>query len=125
LDFRTRSRATGKSEFGSLNMSTEQVCRTLKAYRKKLNGSTEHLHSQKELERELGLTLRILSSRAKKAEAHKAEMETDSSGKENERIPPPIPSKTGRIPRRVPSTPNLGQKKSPRYSRRRSLDGGG
>ncbi|KAL3439372.1 WD40-repeat-containing domain protein [Aspergillus tetrazonus] len=125
LDFRSRSRATGKSEFGSLNMSTEQVCRTLKAYRKKLNGSTEHLHSQKELERELGLTLRILSSRAKKAEAHKAEMETDSSGKENERIPPPIPSKTGRIPRRVPSTPNLGQKKSPRYSRRRSLDGGG
>ncbi|KAL4741573.1 quinon protein alcohol dehydrogenase-like superfamily [Aspergillus similis] len=126
LDFRPRSRATGKSEFGSLNMSTEQVCRTLKAYRKKLNGSTEHLHSQKELERELGLTLRILSSRAKKAEAQKAEIETDSSGKENERIPPPpIPSKTGRTPRRVPSTPNLGQKKSPRYTRRRSLDGGG
>ncbi|KAL6237307.1 hypothetical protein BDW75DRAFT_204335 [Aspergillus navahoensis] len=123
LDFRTRSRATGKSEFGSLNMSTEQVCRTLKAYRKKLNGSTEHLHSQKELERELSLTLRILSSRAKKAEAQKAEMETDSSGKENERIPPPpVPSKNGRIPRRVPSTPNLGQKKSLRYSRRRSLD---
>ncbi|KAL5051450.1 hypothetical protein BDW71DRAFT_214295 [Aspergillus fruticulosus] len=127
LDFRTRSRVTGKSEFGSLNMSTEQVCRTLKAYRKKLNGSTEHLHSQKELERELGLTLRILSSRAKKVEAQKAEMETDSSGKENERIPPPppLPSKNGRIPRRVPSTPNLGQKKSPSYSRRRSLDAAG
>ncbi|KAL5001226.1 quinon protein alcohol dehydrogenase-like superfamily [Aspergillus recurvatus] len=126
LDFRTRSRATGKSEFGSLNMSTEQVCRTLKAYRKKLNGSTEHLHSQKELERELSLTLRILSSRAKKAEAQKAEMETDSSGKENERIPPPpVPSKNGRIPRRVPSTPNLGQKKTLRYSRRRSLDAAG
>ncbi|KAL4918230.1 WD40-repeat-containing domain protein [Aspergillus aurantiobrunneus] len=126
LDFRTRARASGKSEFGSLNMSTEQVCRTLKAYRKKLNGSIEHLHSQKELERELGLTLRILNSRAKKAETETGETETDSSGKENERIPPPppIPSKNGRIPRRVPSTPNLGQKKSPSYSRRRSLDVG-
>ncbi|KAL5340753.1 quinon protein alcohol dehydrogenase-like superfamily [Aspergillus crustosus] len=124
LDFRTRARSSGKSEFGSLNMSTEQVCRTLKAYRKKLNGSSEPLHSQKELERELGLTLRILGARAKKTETETGETETDSSGKENERIPPPppIPSKTGRIPRRMPSTPNLGQKKSPKYSRRRSLD---
>ncbi|KAL4910102.1 hypothetical protein BDW74DRAFT_48239 [Aspergillus multicolor] len=127
LDFRTRSRASERSEFGSLNTSTEQVCRTLKAYRKKLNGSNEYLQSQKELERELGLTLRILNSRAKKAEAQKCEAETDSSGKENERIPPPPPvsGKGGRIPRRVPSTPNLGQKKSPRYSRRRSLDAAG
>ncbi|KAL2850569.1 WD40-repeat-containing domain protein [Aspergillus pseudoustus] len=120
LDFRTRTR--GKSEFGSLNMSTEQVCRTLKAYRKKLNGSTEPIQSQKELERELGLTLRILNARAKKADS--GETETESSGKENDRIllPPPFPNKTGRIPRRIPSTPNLSQKKSPRYSRRRSLD---
>lgn len=127
LDFRTRVRASGKSEFGSLNMSTEQVCRTLKAYRKKLNGSTEHLHSQKELERELNLTLRALNSRAKKVETESGETETDSSGKENERIPPPppIPNRTPRIPRRIPSTPNLGQKKSPKYSRRRSLDAAG
>ncbi|KAL4867721.1 hypothetical protein BDV12DRAFT_170957 [Aspergillus spectabilis] len=123
LNFRTRARSSGKSEFGSLNMSTEQVCRTLKAYRKKLNGSSEPLNSQKELERELGLTLRILSARAKKAEIETGET-TDSSGKENERIPPPrsIPSKDVRIPRRIPSTPNLGQKKSPKYSRRRSLN---
>ncbi|KAL2788984.1 WD40-repeat-containing domain protein [Aspergillus keveii] len=123
LDFRARAR--GKSEFGSLNMSTEQVCRTLKAYRRKLNGSTEPLHSQKELERELGLTLRILNARAKKVDS--GETETESSGKENERIPPPtpIPNKAGRVPRRIPSTPNLSQKKSPRYSRRRSLDAAG
>ncbi|KAL4937087.1 hypothetical protein BDV06DRAFT_80485 [Aspergillus oleicola] len=127
LDFRTRGRASGKSEFGSLDMSTEQVCRTLKAYRKKLNGSTEQPHSQKELERELGLTLRIITSRAKKAEAERRDTETDSSGKENEKIPapPPIPTKTARVPRRIPSTPNLGQKKSPKYSRRRSLDAAG
>ncbi|KAL2833001.1 quinon protein alcohol dehydrogenase-like superfamily [Aspergillus cavernicola] len=127
LDFRARAR-TGKSELGSLNMSTEQVCRTLKAYRKKLNGSTEHLHSQKELERELSLTLRILNTRTKKVEPESGETETDSSGKENERIPPPPPpppNENRRIPRRVPSTPNLGQKKSPRYSRRRSLDAAG
>ncbi|KAL4876100.1 WD40-repeat-containing domain protein [Aspergillus karnatakaensis] len=124
LDFRTRTRGSSKSEFGSLNMSTEQVCRTLRAYRKKLNGSSEPLHSQKDLERELGLTLRILTARNKQAEVETGETENDSSGKENERIPlpPPIPSKTARIPRRIPSTPNLGQKKSPKYSRRRSLD---
>ncbi|KAL2872745.1 WD40 repeat domain-containing protein [Aspergillus lucknowensis] len=123
LDFRTRAR--GKSEFGSLNMSTEQVCRTLKAYRKKLNGSTEHLNSQKELERELGLTLRILNARTKKPDS--GETETESSGKENERIPPPppFPNKPARIPRRIPSTPNLGQRKSSRHSRRRSLDAAG
>ncbi|KAL4933467.1 WD40 repeat domain-containing protein [Aspergillus undulatus] len=127
LDFRDRARASGKSEFGSLDMSTEQVCRTLKAYRKKLNGSTEQLHSQKELERELGLTLRIITARTKKAETERIETETDSSGKENERIPapPPIPAKSARVPRRIPSTPNLGQKKLPKYSRRRSLDAAG
>ncbi|KAL4803581.1 WD40-repeat-containing domain protein [Aspergillus unguis] len=123
LDFRARARGSGKPEFGSLNMSTEQVCRTLKAYRKKLNGSTEHLHSQKDLERELSLTLRTLNTRTKKLEAKKGETETESSGKENEKIPPPppVPSKNGRIPRRIPSTPNLGQKKSPKHSRRRSV----
>ncbi|KKK14226.1 hypothetical protein P175DRAFT_0440425 [Aspergillus ochraceoroseus IBT 24754] len=126
LDFRARTRGSAKSEFGSLNMSTEQVCRTLKAYRKKLNGCTEYLHAQKDLERELGLTLRALNSRARKSET--GETETDSSGKENEKIPvPPIPpiNKTPRLPRRAPSTPNLSQNKSPNYSRRRSLDADG
>lgn len=123
LDFRSRNRASGKSDFGSLNMSTEQVCRTLRAYRKKLNGSTEPLHSQKELERELSLTLRGLNSRARRVETKRGETETDSSGKENERLPapPPIPSNDRRVPRRIPSTPNLGQKKPPKPTRRRSL----
>ncbi|KAL3469882.1 WD40-repeat-containing domain protein [Aspergillus californicus] len=127
LDFRARARAA-KSEFGSLNMSTEQVCRTLKAYRKKLNGCTEHLQSQKELERELGLTLRTLSTRSNRVETESSETSTDSSGKENERIPPPPPpppNEHRRIPRRAPSTPNLRQKKSPGHSRRRSLDAAG
>ncbi|RAK97226.1 WD40 repeat domain-containing protein [Aspergillus ibericus CBS 121593] len=84
LDFRARARNSGKSEFGSLDTSTEQVCRTLKAYRKKLNGSTEHVHAQKELERELSLTLRALTSRSNSSES--AETETESSGKENEKL---------------------------------------
>ncbi|PWY89400.1 WD40 repeat-like protein [Aspergillus sclerotioniger CBS 115572] len=84
LDFRARARNSGKSDFGSLDTSTEQVCRTLKAYRKKLNGSTEHVHAQKELERELSLTLRALTSRSHSSES--AETETESSGKENEKL---------------------------------------
>ncbi|PYI08550.1 WD repeat protein [Aspergillus sclerotiicarbonarius CBS 121057] len=84
LDFRARARNSGKSDIGSLDTSTEQVCRTLKAYRKKLNGSTEHVHAQKELERELSLTLRALTSRSNSSEG--AETETESSGKESEKL---------------------------------------
>ncbi|PWY71664.1 WD40 repeat-like protein [Aspergillus heteromorphus CBS 117.55] len=85
LDLRARARNTAKSDLGGLNTSTEQVCRQLKAFRKRLNGSTEHIHAQRELERELGLTLRVLSSRGNNSES--AETETDSSGKENEKLP--------------------------------------
>lgn len=94
-----------QSDFGSLNMSTEQVCRTLRAYRKKLHGSAEHPRSSRELERELGLTMRSLGLHSKNcagagtgagadaststgdgAAGPEAETETDSSGKENERV---------------------------------------
>ncbi|PYH90786.1 WD40 repeat-like protein [Aspergillus ellipticus CBS 707.79] len=85
LDFRSRARNASKGDLGGLNTSTEQVCRQLKAYRKRLNGSTEHIHAQRELERELGLTLRVLTSRGNNSES--AETETDSSGKENEKLP--------------------------------------
>jgi hypothetical protein len=102
LDFRSRARNLSKSESGSLNSSTEQVCRTLKAYRKKLNTSTEHLHSQKELERELDLTLRVLAARSKGC--GNAETETDSSGKENDRKQNSLQS-----PHRMHSAPILRQ----------------
>ncbi|KKA16819.1 WD repeat protein [Rasamsonia emersonii CBS 393.64] len=122
LDFRSRTKNT--SEFGSLNMSTEQVCRTLRAYRKKLNGSTEYPRCAKELQRELDLTIHALGERAKRHQAN-ADTENDSSGKENEKKPEPTPSKPPRIARRVPSTPVLGQKGSRRISRSRSLDADG
>lgn len=99
-------------------MSTEQVCRTLRAYRKKLNGSPERLQAQKDLERELNLTLRVLGSRNKSGNA---DSETDSSGKENRKS-----SNSAHI-HKTPSTPNLGRKASKLVPRSRSLDddGGG
>lgn len=118
LDIRSRSKSHGKAEFGSLGMSTEQVCRTLRAYRKKLNGSPDHLQSQKDLERELNLTLRVLKSR--NARCENVETETDSSGKENQKLHVPA------LIHRAPSTPNLNQKESARkVSRSRSLDADG
>ncbi|GKZ33354.1 hypothetical protein AbraIFM66950_003204 [Aspergillus brasiliensis] len=84
LDIRARARLSGKSDYGSLNTSTEQVCRTLKAYRKKLNGSAGNIHAQRELERELNLTLRALNHRSNSSES--AETETESSGKESEKV---------------------------------------
>ncbi|KAI9741190.1 MAG: hypothetical protein M1834_002903 [Cirrosporium novae-zelandiae] len=60
---RTRTKsASNISEFGSLNTSTEQVCRTLRAYRRKLHsasGDTD-IKAKDELERELALTVRAL-----------------------------------------------------------------
>lgn len=117
LDLRTRAKSNGKTEFGSLGMSTEQVCRTLRAYRKKLNGSPERVQGQTDLERELNLTLRVLNSRDKKSESAEAEM--DSSGKENRK------STNSRAIRKAPSTPNLGKKASRKVSRSRSLDADG
>lgn len=117
LDFRPRGKNNGKTEFGSLGMSTEQVCRTLRAYRKKLNGSQERLHGGDDLERELSLTLRTLNSRSKKL--GNAENETDSSGKENRT------SSSTRNIRKAPSTPNMVQRASRKVSRSRSLDADG
>lgn len=112
LDFRSRGRNVSKSESGSLNISTEQVCRTLKAYRKKLNTSTEYLHSQKELQRELDLTLRVLAARPNGC--GNAETETDSSGKENDGNQNALQS-----PHRMHSAPSLRQKGT--YNRSRIL----
>ncbi|KAK2001856.1 WD domain-containing protein [Colletotrichum falcatum] len=56
--------------FGSLNMSTEQTCRTLRAYRKKL-ASTDHLSEDVifELDQELRLTAAALGDRATRTKA--------------------------------------------------------
>lgn len=124
LDFRSGAH---NGDFGSLNTSTEQVCRTLRAYRKKLRGTTEYPGSQRELERELSLTLRSLGSHSKTSEGS-GETETDSSGKENERIAvSSVSGKTIRIPHHIPSTPNLNQKTADvcRSCRSRSLDADG
>ncbi|PYH44220.1 WD40 repeat domain-containing protein [Aspergillus saccharolyticus JOP 1030-1] len=83
MDFRARARSMGKSDLGTLDTSTEQVCRTLKAYRKKLNNSTDYFHAHKDLERELELTLRALRSR--NPASGTLENDTDSSGKENQK----------------------------------------
>ncbi|KAK5149310.1 hypothetical protein LTR04_007212 [Oleoguttula sp. CCFEE 6159] len=59
----------GSSEFGSLGASTEQVCRTLRAYRKKLSTSSDSLtpEATRELERELGLAAKTIGEKMAKS----------------------------------------------------------
>lgn len=58
LESRGRTKSNGNlSEFGTLNMATEQACRTLRAYRKKLLSSDSVKDENlKELDQELRLT---------------------------------------------------------------------
>ncbi|KAF2200501.1 WD domain-containing protein [Delitschia confertaspora ATCC 74209] len=68
MDTRARSKASGPAtEFGSISASTESLCRTLRAYRKRLANSSDSLSSDsaEELERELALTVRAVGDRAK------------------------------------------------------------
>lgn len=70
LDVRSRTKSGGPvHEFGSLGASTEQVCRTLRAYRKRLANSSDNLTSEavRELERELALTARAVGEKAIKS----------------------------------------------------------
>lgn len=128
IDFRSsRTKSSAPSEFGSLNMSTEQVCRTLRAYRKKLHGTSENPRCGKELERELQLTVNALEERAKR-HSLTPDTENDSSGKENHErrlITGPTPSKPTRAARRVPSTPLLSKAGPSKTSRSRSWDADG
>ena len=72
LDARGRTKSAGSggnfSEFGSLNMATEQACRTLRAYRKKLL-SSESVRDEalKELDQELRLTAVALGEKSLKS----------------------------------------------------------
>lgn len=61
-------KSTGNfSEFGSLNMATEQACRTLRAYRKKLLSSESVKEDAlKELDQELRLTAVALGEKSLK-----------------------------------------------------------
>jgi len=70
-DSRGRTKSNGNfSEFGSLNMATEQACRTLRAYRKKLL-SSESVKSEvlRELDQELRLTAIALGEKSLKTKA--------------------------------------------------------
>ncbi|OWP02392.1 hypothetical protein B2J93_3180 [Marssonina coronariae] len=71
LDSRGRMKSTGNfSEFGTLNMATEQACRTLRAYRKKLLSSeTVKDEALKELDQELRLTAMALGEKSLKSKA--------------------------------------------------------
>ncbi|RDI82251.1 hypothetical protein Vi05172_g7952 [Venturia inaequalis] len=68
---RSRTKSGGGSVEGvnNLTASTEQMCRNLRIYRKKLVTSTDSLSSENlaAVERELGLTLRAVSEKAMKA----------------------------------------------------------
>ncbi|KAI9880697.1 MAG: hypothetical protein M1830_001330 [Pleopsidium flavum] len=73
---RSRTKSAGNvTEFGSLNMTTEQVCRTLRAYRKKLSTSTDTIPTEnaRDLETELALTAKAVSERTRR---HQASSET-------------------------------------------------
>lgn len=120
LDFRNRGKTTPRNEFGSLEMSTEQVCRTLRAYRKKLNGSSQRI-SSKELERELSLTLRAVTGRGQSSD-ESGETETDSSGKDldTELDPGHSSFRSAHLPRHMPSTPSLRPTAVRHVSRSRS-----
>ncbi|OAL62370.1 WD repeat protein [Trichophyton rubrum] len=119
------------SEFGSLNMSTEQVCRTLRAYRKKLNVSSDkfNLQGASELERELDLTVRSLGDKMKKTQLNGTKSDSHSNGNtptacRNKDLSP-LASKQGRTARRIPSTPNLSQARKCKGHRTNSLDADG
>lgn len=110
LDSRHHAPKSSKSQFGSINMSTEQVCHTLQAYRKKLDRCKDRIRAQKVLERELRLTLEVLDARAQHEEA--GELETDSSDKENEPSHRDIKHKHVRRPRRASSSSGLSDTES-------------
>ncbi|KAF2728591.1 WD40 repeat-like protein [Polyplosphaeria fusca] len=66
VDVRMRTKPS-TSEFGSLGSTTEGLCRTLRAYRKRLATSTDNLTSEhvREVERELAQTARAVGEKAK------------------------------------------------------------
>lgn len=66
VDVRVRTKAS-TNEFGSLGASSESLCRTLRAYRKRLANSTDSLSPElvRDIERELAQTARAVGEKAK------------------------------------------------------------
>ncbi|KAI9777339.1 MAG: hypothetical protein M1839_008947 [Geoglossum umbratile] len=67
FDARSRTKsASNVNEFSGLNMASEQLCKSLRAYRKKLGVSSDTLKAEnvREMERELGLTAKALGEKA-------------------------------------------------------------
>ncbi len=69
VDVRPRTKAP-VNEFGSIGASTESLCRTLRAYRKRLANTNDTMSSElaKEVERELAATARAIGERVKSKE---------------------------------------------------------
>jgi WD40 repeat protein len=69
IDVRPRAKAP-VNEFGSLGASTESLCRTMRAYRKRLATSSDVLTSElaREVQRELATTARAIGERVKSKE---------------------------------------------------------
>lgn len=69
VETRSRNKAP-QSEFGSIASSTESLCRTLRAYRKRLANSTDSMGSElaRDIERELAATARAIGERVKTKE---------------------------------------------------------
>ncbi|OAG05325.1 WD repeat protein-like protein [Paraphaeosphaeria sporulosa] len=67
VDVRLRSKQPPATDFGSLTSSTESLCRTLRAYRKRIANSNDSLGADvvREVERELALTARVVGEKAK------------------------------------------------------------
>jgi len=69
IDVRVRAKAP-TSEFGSIGSATESLCRTLRAYRKRLANSSDTMSSEhaRDVERELAATARAVGDRVKSKE---------------------------------------------------------
>lgn len=67
VDVRLRPKQPPATDFGSLTSSTESLCRTLRAYRKRIANSNDSLSAEvvREVERELALTARVVGEKAK------------------------------------------------------------
>lgn len=61
----TTSSNSSATDLSNINTSTEQMCRTLKSYRKKLSSASTSPQGYNDLEVELKLTLKALEERAK------------------------------------------------------------
>ena len=74
-----RYRRKSTSNLNDLTMAAEQICKSLRAYRKKISSSTEILKpdNANELERELKLTLDAVNERTKRTQAANEMMSGD------------------------------------------------